>query len=188
MINATTHPWVRFGATSLDFALVNLCLAAAEAARGGPLFPQLSALLQTVPIGLVQRLASMADTVIPCLLAAAVEAVLLCTVGTTPGKALMGLELRRADGAQKLTPAQSAARAAGKFVYGNGLGIALVSAIAQIRSFNLALEGKPLHWEADHSYQMKERSSGARIAAYLIAAVVIGVPMFWLRSLTGGGA
>ena len=35
MINATTHPWVRFGATSLDFALINLCLAAAI---GVPMF------------------------------------------------------------------------------------------------------------------------------------------------------
>ena len=187
MLNAIPHPWIRFGATSLDCVLVNLCLTAAEAVYGGPLFPQLSALLQSLPSQWLQRLGSTADTVVSFLLVAVLEAVLLCTLGTTPGKALMGLTLRRADGG-KLTPAQSAARAAGKFVYGNGLGIFLISAIAQVRSFTRCQDGEPLRWEADHSYTMAERPKWVRLATYLIAAAVIGIPLFYLRSLAGGGA
>ena len=35
---------------------------------------------------------------------------------------------------------------------------------------------------------MAERPKWVRLATYLIAAAVIGIPLFYLRSLAGGGA
>lgn len=152
---------------------------------GAALVPRLSLLLPQFQSRWLQRLANGVDTVIPFLLTAVLEALLLCTLGTTPGKALMGLTLRRADGS-KLSPAQALQRGALKFVWGEGLGISLLSAVAQIRSFDCSQSGKPLPWEKDYSYTMTQRSNGARLAAYFIpAAVILGLNLA-LGGLSGG--
>ena len=187
MLNAHPHPWVRFGATSLDFALVNLILTALEAAWGAPLVPRLSRLFPDLGPGLVQAAVSSSDSISPILLTSLLEALLLCTLGTTPGKTLMGLTLRRADGG-RLTPAQAFGRAGLKFVWGWGLGIALLDAIAQVRSYVRSNNGRSLPWERDFSYTMSPRSTGSRLAAYFIPAAVLLLLIYALGGWPGGGA
>ena len=97
------------------------------------------------------------------------EPLLLSTWGYTPGKAIFGLKLRRADGG-KLTYGQAARRLLGVYNHGQFWSIPIVELFFWWKSRKACLRGEPLPWEEGTSYILKDEATWRGLAfagAYL---------------------
>ncbi len=134
------HPWRRWLANGLDYALMVLIL----------FFFQM--LVLRLPgsgeSGLFVRWLRQA---IITFFAGAAEALLLCTIGTTPGKWIFGLRVRQRDGG-KLSFFQAGYRAAQRFVYGEGCLVPLVSLWRNWVSYKACVNGEVLPWDEGIAY------------------------------------
>lgn len=107
------------------------------------------------------------------------EPLLLCTWGTTPGKWLLGLELRSKQG-RKLTFRQGLRRTWGVLFTGYGLEIPLFSLYCLYRGYKECREDRPMSydWEAENLYYSKAPQWGLRaVAAIGLALLLIPVRM-----------
>jgi len=107
--NAKARPWVRFFARMFDYLLLALLVAILNL----PLMPLLLFSL-FVPFVWVF-----------------IEAVLLCTWGTTPGKALLSIKIRTESG-YKLDFINALSRSLSVWFLGMGIGFPIISLIAMI--------------------------------------------------------
>lgn len=109
------------------------------------------------------------------------ESLLLCTVGTTPGKWLLGLELRylTSQGIRKPTFGEAFLRTLGKLAVGCGLMIPPVSWICMFFSFLRAYRWKDQPWDGCYSYVLREHNPGWQKAlwALCLAALVAVQPV-----------
>lgn len=102
------------------------------------------------------------------------EPLLLCTWGTTPGKWLLGLELRSKQG-KKLTFRQGLRRTWGVLFTGYGLEIPLFSLYCLYRGYKECREDRPMSydWEAENLYYSKAPQWGLRAAASVALALLL---------------
>lgn len=162
------HPWVRFFARALDGAVYLLLWTVVQ------LF-----VLGWVPVtDGEQMLSRAANWCISILLFFAIEPVLLSTWGTTPGKALFGLKVRRTDGG-KLSWNQALRRLTGVYTQGQCFTIPIAELFFWWKSYKLCRDGFPLPWEEETSYTVKDRASwrGAAFAAAYLAIFLVNFPL-----------
>ena len=137
-----SHPWRRFFARSLDFGLCRLLLNAVLAL--GFRFQAGDGLLWTL---LMSYLTWAVQFVL--------EPLLLSTWGYTPGKWVLGLTVRNAEGG-KLSFSQAAARLAGVFCRGEGYGIPLYNLYRNYKCYRACDAGEPLPWEEEQAYTIRD--------------------------------
>lgn len=156
-------PWQRYWARTFDLALTGLAAWAAltlgfrVSTIGMPRW-----LLQTVSIALSWGILLV------------LEPLLLCTWGTTPGKWLLGLELRNKHG-KKLGFLQGLRRTWDVLFAGYGLEIPIFSWYCLYWSYRDCRENKPMTCdrEAENLYYSKSSEWGLRAAASVVLALLL---------------
>lgn len=153
-------PWARFFARTLDSVLFNLC------------FMCIVLLVLRVPyVGVGWERA----VVLVCSLAARLllEPVFLRCVGATPGKLLLGMRVRGADG-RNLTVAEAFRRTWGVSLWGEGLKLPLFSLWRKIKSWRDANAGLELPWENGSTVVFTSRGTWWKpLCAGCMAALVL---------------
>lgn len=154
-------PWRRWLARQLDFGIYEIVMAA--------LF-HLTFHIREIPLIL--------EIYIPFILMLVAEPVLLCTWGTTPGKWILGLEVRD-SWERKLTFGGALHRTWGVFGKGYGYGIPIYNLVRMFKCYKACSDrGETLPWEEDLSYTRKENLPllrGAAWAGAMAAAVFLTV-------------
>lgn len=150
------HPWVRFFARGVDLTVFTMTLMAVLLVLGfnPPLLFLFTPILWQV-----------------------IEAWMLSSFGTTPGKAMMGVSVETVAG-EKPTYGQALARAFSVWVFGQGLGIPGVSLITSILSYNrLTTEGTTT-WDRNNNLRVRHapcgvwRVIGSLFLAWAYSAVI----------------
>ncbi|RYD19727.1 MAG: RDD family protein [Verrucomicrobiaceae bacterium] len=139
------RPWVRFWARSADFLLYALVAGFFIGLILGVVAPEL--------------LTSINDTLFGILLLVFynfVEPVFLCTLGSTPFKALFQIRVRNPDGS-KLSYLQALRRTVSVWIRGIGLGIPLVSLITHIISYSRLTQNNITSWDASGNLVVSHR-------------------------------
>ncbi|MDE7221596.1 MAG: MerR family transcriptional regulator [Oscillospiraceae bacterium] len=163
------HPWQRFWARSLDLALAN---AAAV------IFLALVFHISVLNTG--TRLISLLSTVLGWGVVLAVEPLLLRTWGTTPGKWLLGLELRTSRG-EKLRCREGFERTWGVLLQGYGLSLPIYSLYRQYKGYRRCEECEPMEYDQHGGFQYYSLSSnwlGVREAVSAALSLALIVPGF----------
>ena len=122
-------------------------------------------LLGTNPVSHTTAIALMAEGLLLL-----VEPLALHLLGTTPGKALMGLRLEASSG-RKLTYSEAFTRHLMLLWYGLGLGIPIFNLVRYYQSAKRCGEGEPQPWDTDIAY-IEKPISWKNLAAYLLAAAL----------------
>lgn len=137
-----THPWRRHFARSLDLSVY------------GVIWGYISLLiLRWSPGSNIFR--SLFDSYIIIGLMLIIEPLLLSTWGTTLGKWVFGLLIRNVNG-EKLTYRQAYQRTLGVFCNGMGYYIPIYSLIREYKCYVTCQDEKPLSWEEDFNYTIKD--------------------------------
>lgn len=105
------------------------------------------------------------------------EPLLLHTIGTTPGKWLLGLSVRNVNGA-KLRYSEAFARTAWLIWRGFGAEIPIYCWVRLYKSFRTEERGEPLDWEEDTEQTAKPLGWKRGLAALLAAAVIFAAGVF----------
>ena len=100
-----------------------------------------------------------------------VEPLLLMKFGTTPGKALLGLEVRNPEG-NRLSYSEGFRRTFGVIRYGMGFQIPLYSIIRYYKSAKILEENETLPWDEEIAYTMKDEKV-YRNALFIGAVIVV---------------
>lgn len=100
-----------------------------------------------------------------------IEPLLLSLVGTTPGKAVMGLVLRTDEGG-KLSLKDSWLRTFQVFADGMGFNVPIFNLLNLTWAKRNCAAGKALLWEQKHSYKIKNTGVWRVIAVFLLAMAV----------------
>ena len=113
-------------------------------------------------------------------LAVAYDSILLSTWGTTPGKALAGLEVRRADG-NKLTFQEALRRSIFLQVYGMALNILVVTLFCHWKAYDMLERRGYTYWDSFARHQVLQEEVGTRrkvlavlVAVLMWAALILG--------------
>ncbi|MDI9460766.1 MAG: RDD family protein [Saccharofermentanales bacterium] len=108
------------------------------------------------------------------------EPLLLSLVGTTPGKAVMGLVLRTDEG-EKLSLKDSWRRTFQVFADGMGFNVLIFNLLNLSWARRNCAAGKALLWEQKHSYKIKSTKAWRGLAVCLLALVVLflGLPTIY---------
>jgi DNA-binding transcriptional MerR regulator/uncharacterized RDD family membrane protein YckC len=163
------YPWRRFFARTLDLSLYTLIWAAAclLGLRWNPGSGLWASLLHSyVALGLMLL----------------IEPVLLATWGSTPGKWIFGLVLRRPGGA-KLTWRQAARRTWGVFRRGLGWGIPIYEIVRLVKCCMACSRGEAMEWEEDPDWDMDQHYAlkderGLRCASFAAAQAAAWAVLF----------
>ncbi len=159
-----SRPWLRWVARILDFFLFSL--------------------LAGIILGFIYPSAlNMSDTALGILLMLAyvfVEPAMLCSWGTTPGKALLKIRLRQQSGA-KLGYAQALSRSLSVWIKGLGLGIPLVSLVTLVYSYKRLTKDGITVWDRDGHFSVSHQAIGP-----LRAFVIVLIFMAFLALLVIG--
>ena len=108
-----------------------------------------------------------------------VEPCMLSSWGTTPGKALLNIRLRKHDGT-KPNYAQALSRAFNVWVRGLGLGIPIVALFTHINAYKRLTKDGITSWDKDGGFQVAHKIVGA---GRVIAAIAILVGFVFLVAL-----
>lgn len=160
-------PWQRFWARDLDFALASavvwavLTLGFRMSVTGTPRW-----LLQTLNIVLSWGIWLI------------LEPLLLCTWGTTPGKWLLGLELRNKEG-RKLGFLQGLRRTWDVLVVGYGLEIPILCWYCMYKGYRECRDNRPMHYdyEAENLYYSRAPDRWGWRAAVSVALSLALLPV-----------
>ena len=167
-------PWRRFFARQLDSALYTLPWLAIQLfvlhdyQVADPVNPALYYAALLVPLLFI--MVFLGPAIGRILTAAVLEPALLHFLGTTPGKWIMGLEVRNPDGSF-LTWEQAGARTMGVIFRGEGLYIPLVGLWRNYRSYRACKDGQVLPWDEGLSYT--QRPHGLAWRAPLLAVCLV---------------
>lgn len=157
-------PWRRFFARILDISIYSL------------LFDSVLVFLFNMITSNRNILESLLYTAMVTIIMLLMEPLLLMKFGTTPGKALLGLEVSTPEG-NKLSYAEGFRRTFGVVRYGLGFEIPIYNIIRSYKSYKSLEEKETLPWDEEIAYTMKDEKSyrnGLYIGAmiFLIAAAV----------------
>jgi hypothetical protein len=169
MGSAHTHPWRRLFARYIDVFLLTIAFTVLFAALVG--FEMLA-------------FAGAWLSILILLLQVPIEALLLSSLGTTPGKALYGIGVAQSDG----TPPpfdRALKRAFLVYLKGMGLGIPIVSLVTIIIGYRTLTRAGQASWDADTQLMVHHRALGAgRIVVLVVVWVIIA--FFLGLSIAGG--
>lgn len=161
------YPWPRFFGRYLDYLIVGTAfgLALEFAVPGHPI------LQSSYLLGWLSALAW-----IP------LEGLCLCTIGTTPGKVLLGMSVQTAEGHQ-LSSGQALRRSVSAWLTGCAALLPLVSLITMNSQYNRLRIGQQASWDRDGGFQVvREPLSFAR------KLVLVGVVALFLFMIALGGS
>jgi len=146
------RPWIRFWARSFDLYSWALLIAIVSAFA----FPAVLEIRDAI-LGLLIAFTYMF-----------VEPLLLSTWGTTPGKALLRIRLRKADGRK---PGYGAALERSFYVWtrGIGLGVPLIGLITQLLAYNRLKDKGVTSWDQACDFRVAHQVVGAPRAAIAVA-------------------
>ena len=153
-----TRPWLRWAARIFDFFLFSTLMGILIGFMG-LIYP--SAL--NIPDGALEYLLMFAYVF--------VEPIMLCSWGTTPGKALFKIRLRRQNG-KKLYYSQALSRSFSVWVRGLGLGIPLVSLFTLLNSYNSLTKEGITSWDRGGNFSVSHQVLGP------LRTIVIGLIFF----------
>jgi hypothetical protein len=160
-----TKPWVRFWARTID----------------GILF----VLLAGIALALIYPAAlKMNDALLSIIILFAyvfVEPCMLSSWGTTPGKALLNIRLRKSNGT-KPNFSEALSRAFNVWIRGLGLGIPIVALFTQINAYKRLTKDGMTSWDKDGGFKINHKLIGA---GRVIAAIAIFVGFCFLIALGG---
>ena len=137
------RPWLRLWARMMDGLLFGLIFGVVAAFVYAPLLELQSAALNIVFLFVYIF----------------VEPAMLCSWGTTPGKALLNIRVRRMDG-QKLTYGEAIMRSLKVWFRGQGIGIPLVALFTQIHAYNVLTKEGATSWDQDGRFKVIHRTVG----------------------------
>jgi hypothetical protein len=106
-----------------------------------------------------------------------VEPVMLCSWGTTPGKELLRIRLRRQNGT-KLSYSQALSRSFSVWIKGLGLGIPLVSLFTLVSSYNHLTKKGVTTWDRDGNFSVSHRVISPVRGTIIVLFFIIGA-LFW---------
>lgn len=153
---ATKHPWRRLLARELDMALYTL--------------PWWVAMIW---LGLTNWAFWLCSALAMLLLPLLLESLLLSTWGTTPGKWLMGLHLRRHYVGEVSKPTFRDAFFRTLYVYAVGCGLGILSTVCYIFAYLRANRGDDQPWDDWWEYTADEYVPGSRAAVLLVALAAL---------------
>lgn len=159
-------PWRRFFARRLDSLLYQLPWLAIQLyilhdyQTADPVSPVLYYAAFIIPFVFIQVffLSSLAQT----LTAFVLEPLFLTLFGATPGKWIMGLEIRNADGG-RLTLTQARNRTMTVIFRGEGFYLPIYSLWRNYRSYRACKDGQILSWDEDLCYTARPKGLAWRI-------------------------
>jgi hypothetical protein len=164
-----THPWRRLFARYIDVFLITIAFTVLFAVIGG------FAMLAVAGVWL---------SILMLLLQVPIEALLLSSLGTTPGKSLYGISVTQSDG----TPPpfdRAIKRAFLVYLKGMGLGIPIVSLVTIIIGYRALTRAGQATWDADTQLVVRHRSLGAGRIVLLVVVWTI-IILFLGLSIAGG--
>lgn len=89
-----------------------------------------------------------------------VEPIMVCSWGSTPGRSLLRVRLRRQDG-NKLTFSEALKRAFKVWIKGLGLGIPIVALFTEINAYNRLKKEGLTSWDRDGQFRVTHQPVGA---------------------------
>lgn len=138
------RPWVRYWARMIDLLLFSLLLGFVI----GIIYPPVLEINDTL-LGIILLFVYVF-----------VEPIMLTSWGTTPGKALLRVRLRKSTG-DKPTYSEALSRSFSVWLRGFGLGIPLVSLITLITSYNKLTKKRITTWDEEGDFNVSHRIIGA---------------------------
>lgn len=149
--------WKRLLARLLDFTLVSTALAVYRIANRWPFLYEIW-IVKLIEgwVGIPDWVYAWENALAAFGVFALLEPLLLCTIGTTPGKWLFGLRVERLDGG-RLTYWQGLKRMAGIFIRGLGCTLPVYSLWRLWRSYRTAAKGGVLPWEGGSCCEAEPR-------------------------------
>lgn len=152
-------PWRRYFARTFDFYVYGLFLFAFQA------------LVLNVDSSKHSTIENLLISYFAYLLMIFIEPLLLSTVGTTPGKWLLGLRVTDNAG-QKLSYVDGLSRTVTLFWRGHGLNIPIYNYIRLWNSYKDCEAGETLDWECDSIVHLKDQKKW-RIGAYIAVNAIL---------------
>ena len=139
------RPWVRYWARMMDMILFGLLI-------GFVLYivypPAIKIKINDTLLGLILLFVYLF-----------VEPIMLTSWGTTPGKALLKVRLRKSTG-HKPTYSEALSRSFSVWLMGSGLGIPLVSLITLITAYNKLTKNRITTWDEKGDFNVSHRTIG----------------------------
>ena len=158
------HPWRRYWARTLDSGLIGVWMLA--------MFP--GALDGGAKLFQMQFLAlSLAAQIL-------LEPLLLCSVGGTPGKLLLGIRVTGREG-ERLTFRRAVGRTFGVLTYGQAFCVPTLREIRGYVCLRKAEDGELLPWEQDSRLDFKKLSAW-RYALAVLTFLAMGLFALWTAS------
>ncbi len=167
-IAAAPYPWRRFFARALDVTWMGVLWSGLQYLVLRWYWPEHG--LMGIAEGIVTAWGSW-------LLLLAVEPILLCTWGYTPGKWLLRLKVRREDGS-KLDWERAVIRTAWIFLRGFALGIPLLNLLCLGTCYDRCLKDQVMPWDVGLRYTA--RPAGKKRAAAYVGILLLTVSPNWL--------
>lgn len=146
------RPWIRYWARSFDIAILSIVISTALEF----IYPK-ALEMEDALFGIV-----MAAVSIP------VEAAIFAAFGTTPFKALLNVRVRNRDGT-RLGFSRALSRTFQIWIRGEGLGVPLISWIANYTAYKRLGETGVTSWDTDGGFTVSHRS----IEVWKIALVIL---------------
>ncbi|MCZ8520173.1 MULTISPECIES: RDD family protein [Paenibacillus] len=168
--NPTVRPWMRYWARSLDMLLWVMAL---------------DALLAYVPVAFLPPASSLLLSVLFGLLWLPVEILLLALWGTTPGKLLFGVKVRRTDGGKAALP-QAARRSVKLLWRGLGLGLPLISMFTMLNAHHELHKHGQASWDRDSGLLVHYRPTNwaEQILVWILIALLVYARLYgWLEKM-----
>jgi uncharacterized RDD family membrane protein YckC len=142
------RPWSRWAARNLDFLLFSFLVG--------------------LVIGIFEMLTHQSTSNIPdsafnilfgFVYATVVEPIMLCSWGTTPGKALLKIRLRQQNGA-KLSYELALERSFAVWIKGLGIGLPFISLFTLLNSYNVLTKEGKTPWDRDGDFSVSHQVIG----------------------------
>jgi branched-subunit amino acid transport protein AzlD len=108
---------------------------------------------------------------------AIIEALSISLFGGTPGKALMGISVRKANGA-RLNIGSSVTRSVRAVVQGLALGIPIIALITHGAAFSYVKEHGTTGWDRDTGAEYSSKTVGALRWVFGVGLMVVSVALF----------
>ena len=150
-------PIRRFAARTFDYVLYLELMVWAQALAG---------------VYMGNGLVLLGSAVLAVLVMFCLEPLLLCLLGTTPGKALLGLTVKEKDG-RKITYGRGILRMDTLFSQGLGWAIPIWSLVKLWKCWKRGMEDKLQPWDKTVTVRQKEGSAIRRIVAFVLACVLL---------------
>lgn len=175
-------PWRRYGARALDVIIggtFGFLLFGFVFGLMAPIMAQSFFAFFDGPFGRIF------DLICTVIMAALINALLMGTIGTTPGKAIFGIRVLNADNS-RLNLTVSIAREFKVWVFGFGCGIPLVSLFTMIVAFKKLKDTDSTSWDLGR-FAVTYRPSGSTqsfLNAFGIGLIIIGrIGLKYLQTL-----